>query len=95
MQFLFGMGEAGAFPNMSRAVYNWFPASQRGFAQGSIWLAARFLGGFTPFIWVLLVDDGWAVLAASPLAFCRPRRRLVRHLLLLVPQSSQRASRGQ
>jgi MFS transporter, ACS family, glucarate transporter len=58
MQFLFGMGEAGAFPNMARAVYNWFPASQRGFAQGSIWLAARFLGGLTPFIWVLLVEIG-------------------------------------
>lgn len=58
MQFLFGMGEAGAFPNIARAVYNWFPASQRGFAQGSVWLAARFLGGLTPFIWVLLVDLG-------------------------------------
>jgi MFS transporter, ACS family, glucarate transporter len=58
MQFLFGMGEAGAFPNMARAIYNWFPANQRGFAQGSIWLAARFLGGLTPFIWVLLVEMG-------------------------------------
>src|SRR5687767_12429236 len=26
MEFLFGMGEAGAFPNISRAAYNWFPA---------------------------------------------------------------------
>ena len=58
MQFLFGMGEAGAFPNISRAIYNWFPANQRGFAQGSIWLAARFLGGLTSFIWVLLVELG-------------------------------------
>jgi MFS family permease len=55
-EFMFGMGEAGAFPNITRALYNWFPASQRGFAQGSIWLSARFLGGLTPFVWVLLVE---------------------------------------
>jgi MFS family permease len=58
MQFLFGMGEAGAFPNMSRALYNWFPATERGFAQGALWLAARFMGGLTPFVWVLLVEIG-------------------------------------
>lgn len=55
MQFLFGMGEAGAFPNMSKAAYNWFPATQRGFAKGAIWMAARFMGGLTPVIWLLLV----------------------------------------
>jgi MFS transporter, ACS family, glucarate transporter len=54
LQFFFGMGEAGAFPNITRALYNWFPATQRGFAQGSIWLSARFMGGMTPVIWVLL-----------------------------------------
>ena len=54
IQFLFGMGEAGAFPNMTRSLYNWFPASQRGFAQGTIWLSARLMGGLTPVIWVLL-----------------------------------------
>lgn len=57
-EFMFGMGEAGAFPNITRALYNWFPASQRGFAQGSIWLSARFLGGCTPCIWILLVEIG-------------------------------------
>jgi ACS family glucarate transporter-like MFS transporter len=55
IQFLFGIGEAGAFPNISRALYNWFPAAQRGFAQGAVWLAARLMGGLTPFIWVLLI----------------------------------------
>ncbi len=55
MQFLFGMGEAGAFPNMSKAAYNWFPATQRGFAKGAIWMAARFMGGLTPVVWLLLV----------------------------------------
>jgi MFS transporter, ACS family, glucarate transporter len=54
LQFLFGMGEAGAFPNITRALYNWFPATQRGSAQGTIWLSARFMGGMTPMIWLLL-----------------------------------------
>jgi len=54
IQFFFGMGEAGAFPNITRALYNWFPATQRGSAQGAIWLSARFMGGWTPAIWVLL-----------------------------------------
>src|ERR1041385_9053492 len=45
MQFFFGMVEAGAFPNISRAIYNWFPLAQRGLAQGAVWLSARFMGG--------------------------------------------------
>jgi len=57
-EFMFGAGEAGAFPNITRALYNWFPLAQRGFAQGSIWLSARFMGGMAPLIWVLLVDLG-------------------------------------
>lgn len=54
MQFSFGAGEAGAFPNIARALYNWFPTAQRGFAQGAIWLSARFMGGLTPALWVVL-----------------------------------------
>jgi ACS family glucarate transporter-like MFS transporter len=54
VQILFGAGEAGAFPNITRALYNWFPASQRGSAQGTVWLSARFMGGLTPMIWVAL-----------------------------------------
>lgn len=58
IQFLFGVGEAGAFPNIAKALYNWFPASQRGFAKSAVWTSARFMGGMTPFVWVLLVDLG-------------------------------------
>ncbi len=56
-RFLFGMGEAGAYPNMARGVYNWFPVSQRGTAQGAVWMSARFMGGLTPLIWLCLVDQ--------------------------------------
>lgn len=55
MQFLFGMGEAGAFPNISKSIYNWFPENQRGSAKGLVWMSARLMGGLTPFVWVLLV----------------------------------------
>jgi MFS transporter, ACS family, glucarate transporter len=56
LQFFFGVGEAGAFPNIAKALYNWFPAGDRGFAKSIIWMSARFMGGLTPLIWVLLTD---------------------------------------
>jgi len=58
IQFMFGVGEAGAFPNIAKALYNWFPASQRGFAKSIIWMSARFMGGLTPLVWVLMVELG-------------------------------------
>lgn len=58
MQFLFGMGEAGAFPNISKAIYNWFPEDKRGSAKGLVWMSARLMGGLTPFVWVLMVVIG-------------------------------------
>jgi MFS family permease len=55
-RFLFGVGEAGAYPNIARALYNWFPITQRGTAQGAVWMSARFMGGLTPLMWLILVD---------------------------------------
>lgn len=57
IRFLFGVGEAGAFPNITRALHNWFPFHERGMAQGWVFMSARFLGGLTPFVWGLLVTD--------------------------------------
>jgi ACS family glucarate transporter-like MFS transporter len=62
-RFLFGMGEAGAFPNIARAFHSWFPYTERGFAQGAVWMAGRFMGGATPLIVNSLIvkvvhDDG-------------------------------------
>src|SRR5262245_15684476 len=57
IQFLFGVGEAGAFPNIAKALYNWFPASARGFAKSIVWMSARFMGGLTPLVWVLLTSE--------------------------------------
>ena len=33
-RFLFGAGEAGAFPGMARAIYSWVPMKERGIVQG-------------------------------------------------------------
>jgi MFS transporter, ACS family, glucarate transporter len=49
VRFLFGMGEAGAYPNISLAFHNWFPSNERGRIQGAVWCAGRFAGGATPF----------------------------------------------
>jgi len=54
IQFLFGMGEAGAFPNISKSLYQWFPATERAFVQGTVWFSSRLMGGLTPFVWILL-----------------------------------------
>ena len=40
VRFLFGCGEAGAFPNLTRVVGAWFPYRERGAAQGAIWMFA-------------------------------------------------------
>src|SRR2546421_2645801 len=37
VRFFFGIGEAGAYPNIARAFHNWFPFTERGFAQGAVW----------------------------------------------------------
>ncbi|MFO0881131.1 MAG: MFS transporter [Gemmataceae bacterium] len=55
VRFLFGVGEAGAYPNISRAFADWFPFHERGFAQGAVWMAGRLGGGITPMICYYLV----------------------------------------
>ena len=60
-QFMFGAGEAGCFPNLTRAFHTWLPKKERVRAQGIMWLSARWGGAFTPplVIWVVrLLWDG-------------------------------------
>ena len=46
-QFLFGAGEAGGFPNITKAFSVWLPHRERVRAQGILWTAARWAGAFT------------------------------------------------
>src|SRR5262249_8709406 len=57
VRFLFGAGEAGAYPNMARAFHGWFPFSERGSAKGTVWMSGRFAGGITAFIVYALMFD--------------------------------------
>ena len=47
---LFGAGEAGCFPNLTRMFTVWLPERQRERAQGLLWFAARWSGAFTPLL---------------------------------------------
>lgn len=59
-RFLFGAGEAGAFPNISRASREWFPFSERGFTQGMVWMCARWGGAVAPLLMMVLAYPfGW------------------------------------
>jgi MFS transporter, ACS family, glucarate transporter len=53
-QLLFGAGEAGCFPNLTRALATWLPREERVRAQGIVWLSARWGGAFTPLLVVFL-----------------------------------------
>lgn len=48
VRFLFGAGEAGCFPNLTKAFTIWLPQMERVKAQGIMWTFARWGGAFTP-----------------------------------------------
>jgi MFS family permease len=54
-RFLFGAGEAGAYPNMARVQSAWLPVAARGRFGGLLWLAARWGGAFSPFLFAALI----------------------------------------
>jgi MFS family permease len=59
-RFLFGMGEAGAFPNASVVVSRWFPIHERGRAFGIILMASQLGGAFAPLLVVpIQIRYGW------------------------------------
>jgi len=59
-RFLFGAGEAGAFPNTSRSFSQWFPPKERGRAHGVIFMATRLGGALTPPLAIALIASvGW------------------------------------
>jgi len=59
-RFLFGMGEAGAFPIATRSLSRWILPAERGYAQGLTHAGSRLGAAFTPPIVVfLIVSFGW------------------------------------
>ena len=60
VRFLFGAGEAGAFPTASVAIARWFPVAERGRIQSIMWMGSRLGGAIAPImsIWLASVY-GW------------------------------------
>jgi MFS family permease len=57
---LFGVGEAGCFPSLTKAFSTRLSQADRVRAQGLLWLSARWGGAFTPILAMLLIGAvGW------------------------------------
>ncbi len=76
MRFVFGAGEAGAFPGMARVVYSWIPVAERGLVKGINFSGSRIgaalampglawlihqCGWQRSFLILMLVGFGWAL----------------------------------
>jgi len=60
IRFLFGMGEAGAYPNATIVIERWFPKQETGRAQSIIWIASRIGAALAPFLAVsIMMTWGW------------------------------------
>jgi ACS family glucarate transporter-like MFS transporter len=59
-RFIFGAGEAGAFPNISRAAFSWIPTKERGAFQGINFSGSRLGAAFAlPLVAYLIDSWGW------------------------------------
>ena len=94
LRFLFGAFQAGTFPAISRATADWMPTTERGKAQGAIWMSSRLGGAVAPLllVWlfarlggwklpvVLVAAWGWPGVRCSGPGFATVRRRCRRSM---------------
>ncbi|HMG81100.1 MAG TPA: MFS transporter [Xanthobacteraceae bacterium] len=60
LRFLFGVGEAGAFPGATRAMQLWYPRSERGFVQGITHSASRAGAAIAPpLVLLIMINLSW------------------------------------
>ena len=60
VRFLFGAGEAGAYPGATRALYSWLPAKERGIGQGIFHSGARVGAALSLLVMPWVIDViGW------------------------------------
>jgi MFS family permease len=60
VRFLFGAGEAGAYPTAATVVFRWFPATERGRTFGVVLLCGQLGGAIAPLVIVpLQMHFGW------------------------------------
>jgi MFS transporter, ACS family, glucarate transporter len=70
IRFLFGAGEAGCFPNLTRMLSAWLPVRERVTAQSLMWAATRWGGAATPplaLAGITLFGWRWAFVAFAAL----------------------------
>jgi MFS family permease len=59
-RFFFGLGAAGAYPNIAGVIARWFPERERARCQGVVWAASRLGGALAPVLIVPIVHYfGW------------------------------------
>ena len=56
IRFVFGIGEAGAWPAITRTLSRWIPYRERGAAQGVVWVGAHATAGVTPVL-ILMMNE--------------------------------------
>jgi sugar phosphate permease len=60
IRFLFGVGEAGAFPGATRAMQSWYPRRERGLVQGVTHSASRLGAAIAPpIVLLIMLNLGW------------------------------------
>jgi sugar phosphate permease len=60
VRFLFGIGEAGAFPGATRAMQLWYPRRERGLVQGVTHSASRAGAAIAPpIVLLIMINLGW------------------------------------
>ena len=55
IRFLFGAGEAGAFPTIAKSLSTWLPVKERTRVQGMLWTATHWSGAITPPLIIFLL----------------------------------------
>jgi ACS family glucarate transporter-like MFS transporter len=66
IRFLFGAGEAGCFPNLTRMLSAWLPVRERMRAQSLMWACSRWGGAATPPLALLCIAwFGWRMAFVS------------------------------
>jgi sugar phosphate permease len=60
-RFLFGAFQAGTFPSISHMMADWMPSSERGSAQGAIWMSSWLGGALAPLllVWHFALAGDW------------------------------------
>jgi MFS family permease len=75
IRFLFGAGEAGCFPNLTRMLSAWLPVGERIKAQALMWAFSRWGGAATPLLVLFVINIfgwrlGFVALGALGVAWC-------------------------